>query len=271
MVGRRQRILTEVVLFGLVSVISIHAQQPGASAPGTQIFTACASCHGADGRGGEKAPNIVTVPRVQQLADAQLAGIIHNGISGAGMPAFSYLKPQQIQDVVAYLRILQGRGKIIKLPGNPDHGQALFFGKSQCSQCHMVNGKGGFLGANLSFYGADNPEEQMRAIISDPQNNLPPEKKGTTVVTSTGESITGMLRVSNNFTLTLQTTDGRFHFLSRSDLRKIDIGNHSLMPPSTDLTPQEMDDLVSYLLRAGDENAKRTPTHPAKDDDDDDN
>jgi hypothetical protein len=80
-----------------------------------------------------------------------------------------------------------------------------------------------------------------------------------------------MMKVNSNFTLTLQTPDGKFHFLPKAELSKIDIGGHSLMPPTTSLTSKEMDDLVSYLLRAGDENAKRTPMHPAKDDDDDDN
>lgn len=253
-------------LFALASIASVHAQ----AIPGAPIFaSSCAGCHGADGRGGEHAPNIATAPAVQQLADSDLAGIIRNGISGAGMPAFASFKPQQIEDVVAYLRILQGRGKTIKLPGNPDLGQTLYFGKAGCAACHMVNGKGGFLGSNLSFYGADTPEEQMRAVILDPEKNLPAEKKGTTVVTSSGQTFTGMLKVNSNFAVTLQTPDGKFHFLPKSELTKVEIGTRSLMPPTSSLTPKEMDDLVSYLLRAGDENARRTPHHSAKDDDDD--
>ncbi len=94
--------------------------------------------------------------------------IIRYGISGAGMPAFSSLKQQEVADVVAYLRILQGRGDIVKLPGDPKQGEALFFGKAQCSDCHMVNGKGGFIGSELSFYGADAKPDQIRAIILDP-------------------------------------------------------------------------------------------------------
>ena len=69
----------------LLSTGVLHAQQPGAP-----IFAAnCAGCHGADGRGGEHAPNIATAPEVQHLLDRELAGIIRYGISGAGMPAFS--------------------------------------------------------------------------------------------------------------------------------------------------------------------------------------
>src|ERR1700684_2125581 len=107
--GWRQRLFVRAAVLALLSTTALHAQQPGAA-----IFAAnCAGCHGADGRGGEHAPNIATAPEVQRLLDRELAAIVRYGISGAGMPAFSsLLKPQQIADVVAYLRILQGRGDI---------------------------------------------------------------------------------------------------------------------------------------------------------------
>jgi cytochrome c oxidase cbb3-type subunit III len=259
-----QGIFVRAVVVAMLSTASLRAQPPGAA-----IFAAnCAGCHGADGRGGEHAPNIATAPEVQHLMDSELAGIVRHGISGAGMPAFSsLLKPPEIADVVAYLRLLQGRGDIVKLPGDADRGRVLFFGKAQCSDCHMVNGKGGFIGSDLSFYGADAKPDQIRAIILDPGKNLPADKKATTVVTLKGQKITGMLRINDNFSLSLQTLDGAFHFLPKAQLAQVDIGSRSLMPAAT-LDGKEMDDLVSYLLKTGDENSKHSPTHSAKDDDD---
>jgi cytochrome c oxidase cbb3-type subunit 3 len=260
-------IFARTAMLALLSTTALHAQQPGAA-----IFAAnCAGCHGADGRGGEHAPNIATAPEVQHLLDRELAGIIRYGISGAGMPAFSTLKPQEISDVVSYLRVLQGRGDIIKLPGDPKQGEALFFGKAQCSDCHMVKGKGGFIGSDLSFYGADAKPDQIRAIILDPDKNLPADKKATTVVTLTGQKITGMLKVKDNFSLSIQTPDGAFHYLPNSELAHVDLYSHSLMPAGSTLSGKEVDDLVSYLLRTGDENSKSSSTHSAKSDDDDDN
>ena len=56
----------------MVSFGTLHAQPPGAA-----IFASnCAGCHGADGRGGEHAPNIATAPNVQHLVDRELTGII---------------------------------------------------------------------------------------------------------------------------------------------------------------------------------------------------
>jgi cytochrome c oxidase cbb3-type subunit 3 len=261
----RQSIFVKGFLLGMVSLGTLHAQPPGAA-----IFASnCAGCHGADGRGGEHAPNIATAPEVQHLMDRELAGIIRYGLAGAGMPAFPSLKQQEVADVVSYLRILQGRGDIVKLPGDPKQGEALFYGKAQCSDCHMVNGKGGFIGSDLSFYGAEAKPDQMRAIIHDPDKNLPADKKATTVVTTAGQRITGMLRTNNNFSLSIQTLDGSFHFLPKSELTQVDVGSRSLMPAAS-LNSKEVDDLVSYLLRTGDESAKRSPAHSSKADDNDD-
>jgi cytochrome c oxidase cbb3-type subunit 3 len=260
--GWRQGLFVRAAVLALLSTAALHAQQPGAA-----IFAAnCAGCHGADGRGGEHAPNIATAPQVQRLLDRELAAIVRYGISGAGMPAFSTLKPQEVADVVSYLRVLQGRGNIVKLPGDPAQGQALFFGNAQCSSCHMVNGRGGFIGSDLSFYGADAKAEQIRAIILNPDKNLPADKKATTVVTLTGQKITGMLRVKDNFSLSIQTPDGAFHYLPNSKLARVDLYSSSLMPDGSTLSGKEVDDLVSYLLKTGDENSKHSPT---KSDDDD--
>jgi putative heme-binding domain-containing protein len=259
----RRGIFVDLFLLGLATA-ALHAQQPGAA-----IFAAnCAGCHGADG-GGEHAPNIATAPEVQHLMDRELAGIIRYGISGAGMPAFSSLKQQEVADVVSYLRILQGRGDVVKLPGDPNQGKVLFFGKAHCSGCHMVNGQGGFLGGDLSFYGASAKPDQIRAIILDPDKNLPADKKATTVVTLTGQKITGMLKVNDNFSLSIQTPDGAFHFLPKAQLAQVDIGSRSLMPAGSTLSGKEVDDLVSYLLKTGDDNSKHSPTHSSKSDDDD--
>jgi cytochrome c oxidase cbb3-type subunit 3 len=263
LVLRHTRSLSVFVL-ALAPLIPLRAQPPGAA-----IFASnCAGCHGADGRGGEHAPNIATNPEVQHLMDRELAGIIRYGIAGAGMPAFSSLKPQEVADVVSYLRLLQGRGDIVKLPGDPTQGQALFFGKGKCSDCHMISGKGGFIGSDLSFYGADAKPDRIRAIILDPDKNLPADQKATTVVTSTGQKFTGMLKVNDNFSLSLQTLDGSFHFFPKPDLAHVDFGSRSLMPPST-LSGKEVDDVVSYLLQIGQDNAKQSPAHPSKSDDDD--
>ena len=266
------------LLLGLVLITNLRAQQPASTAAaadvqGSMLFDSnCGSCHGSDGRGGEHAPDIATAPDVQRLADADLIAIAKDGLSGTGMPAFGWLGQEKLTAIVQYLRTLQGRQIDIKLPGNPKGGEALFFGKARCSECHMVNGKGGFIGSDLSLYGADESAGQIRSVILDPEKNLPPQKKATTVVTHTGRKFTGMLKVDDNFSVSIQTMDGGFHFFQKSQLTHIDLGSHSLMPVNykSTLNDQQINDLVSYLLHVGSENSKRSPTQSSKSDRDDD-
>jgi cytochrome c oxidase cbb3-type subunit 3 len=266
------------LLFGLVSITNLRAQQPAstmtaADVQGPTLFDSnCGSCHGSDGRGGEHGPDIATDADVQRLADSDLISIAKNGVPGTGMPAFGWLGQQKLTDIVQYLRTLQGRQIDIKLPGNPKGGEALFFGKARCSECHMVNGKGGFIGSDLSLYGVDESAGQIRSVILDPERNLPPQKKATTVVTHTGQKFTGMLKVDDNFSVSIQTMDGGFLFFQKSQLTQIDLGSHSLMPVNygSMLNGEQINDLVSYLLHVGSENSKRSPTQSSKSDRDDD-
>jgi cytochrome c oxidase cbb3-type subunit III len=268
----------QCLLLGLVSITNLRAQQPasttttGADVQGSMLFASnCGSCHGSDGRGGEHAPDIATAPDMQRLDDSDLIAIARNGVPGAGMPAFGWLGQEKLTALVQYLRTLQGRQLDIKLPGNPKGGETLFFGRARCSECHMVNGKGGFIGSDLSLYGADENAGQIRRVILDPERNLPPQKKATTVVTHTGQKFTGMLKVDDNFSVSIQTMDGDFHFFQKSQLSHINLGSHSLMPANygSMLNDEQINDLVSYLLHVGSENSKRSPTQSSKSDRDD--
>jgi cytochrome c oxidase cbb3-type subunit 3 len=267
----------QCLLFGLVSITNLRAQQPAstttaADVQGSMLFDSnCGSCHGSDGRGGEHGPDVATAPDVQRLADSDLIAIAKNGVPGTGMPPFGWLGQEKLTAIVQYLRTLQGRQIDIKLPGNPKGGEALFFGGARCSECHMVNGKGGFIGSDLSLYGADESAGQIRSVILDPEGKLPSQKKATTVVTHTGQKFTGMLKADDNFSVSIQTMDGEFHFFQKSQLTHIDLGSHSLMPGNygSMLNDKQIYDLVSYLLHVGSENSKRSPTQSSKSDDDD--
>jgi cytochrome c oxidase cbb3-type subunit 3 len=266
------------LLLGLVLITNLRAQQPASTATaadvqGSMLFDSnCGSCHGSDGRGGEHAPDIATAPDMQRLADSDLIAIAKNGVPATGMPPFGWLGQEKLTSIVQYLRTLQGRQIDIKLPGNPKSGESIFFSGAGCSECHMVNGKGGFIGSDLSLYGADESAGQIRSVILDPEGNLPPQKKATTVVTHTGHKFTGMLKVDDNFSVSLQTMDGDFHFFQKSQLTHIDLGSHSLMPANykSMLNDQQINDLVSYLLHVGSENSKHSPTQSSKADRDDD-
>jgi cytochrome c6 len=94
--------------FLMVSAIPSRADD----ATGAALYKAkCAACHGADGKGETtmgKANKLKDLGSedVQKESDADLAAIIGNGKSK--MPAYGKsLKPDQIKDLVAYIRTLK--------------------------------------------------------------------------------------------------------------------------------------------------------------------
>ena len=226
---------------------------------GQQLFSSsCAGCHGLDGRGGEHAPNIATVSTVQNLSDRDLIRIVHDGIQSAGMPGFgSRFNDGQIQAVVRYLRVLQGRQATVRLPGNAENGRAIFFGKAECSKCHAIDGKGGFIATDLSSYGGTHTAGEMERAITEPNKFLDPRQRTVVVVTRDGEKLSGVARNEDNFSLQLQTLDGAFHMLNKSELARLERQPRSIMPDDygSKLSRGELNDLIRYLAAAG---AKRS-------------
>jgi cytochrome c oxidase cbb3-type subunit III len=220
------------------------------STRGKQIFAStCAQCHGLDGKGSERAPNIADRPAVRRLSDVQISHIIENGVPGTGMPAFHSLQPLQIRGLVAYLRTLQGTNKAAALPGDPEQGRSLFFGKARCADCHMVAGKGGFIASDLSDYARAHTVEQIRSAIVYPTSNGRQVRLVTAKLHS-GETYVGRVRDEDNFSVQLQTLDGAFHFLSKSDIESMEPESQLLMPSDygSKLDPADLNDLVSYLM-----------------------
>ena len=221
-----------------------------ASSRGKQSFAGfCAGCHGLDGKGSDRAPNIADKPSVQRLSDAQLFSIIQNGIPGTGMPAFHSLESSQIKAMVTYLRTLQGTRKPVHLPGNPDRGKTIFSGKAGCSQCHVVGGEGGFIASDLSEYARTHDPDEIRTTILNPASGNRPVRLATVVVHG-GEKYSGRVRSEDNFSLQLQTLDGAFHFMSKSDIESLEYAPETLMPSDygSRLNSNEMNDLISYLM-----------------------
>jgi cytochrome c oxidase cbb3-type subunit 3 len=222
-----------------------HSENP----VGQHIFaSSCASCHGLDGRGGERAPNIATRPEIQHLTDAALAGIIQSGVPGAGMPAFHSLSAAEIKAVVAYLRVLQGATQSVATTGDSVRGKELFFGRAGCAACHMVSGSGGFIAADLTGFAQTYSATEIRMAITQP--NPRPDRPSVMVTTNNGVKYFGRIRNEDNFSLQLQTSDGAFHFLAKAEVERVEPDAQAEMPNTygSTLTSMELDDLISYLI-----------------------
>jgi cytochrome c oxidase cbb3-type subunit 3 len=227
------------------------AQKRTVASSGQQIFaSSCAGCHGLDGRGGERAPNIAANAKVQRMSDQQVFRIVSDGIAGTGMPAFHSLSDAERHAVIKHLRVLQGQQPTSALPGNPLAGNSVFFGKGGCSSCHMVAGRGGFLGSDLTTYAREKSSEQLLQVITDPASVPGGGNRLAIATMRDGRKFEGIVRNQDNFSVQLQAIDGTFHFLQRSDIVRLEHSSASLMPNDYEerLSRRELNDLISYLM-----------------------
>jgi cytochrome c oxidase cbb3-type subunit III len=213
--------------------------------------THCAPCHGLDARGGEHAPAIVGTPAAAQRTDQTLARIIQHGIPDKGMPSFHFLTQPQIEEIISYIRSLRGsNGGAANVKGDPAAGAKLFFGEARCSECHMVQGKGGFIAPDLTDFGQTHSERVILETILQPNKDLPPQWELVNVVTHSGNHFSGLLRNEDNFSIALLSEDGTFHLLMKSDVAHMTREPRSIMPDDygSKLTSQQLDDLASFLI-----------------------
>jgi cytochrome c oxidase cbb3-type subunit 3 len=218
---------------------------------GHQTFDAtCASCHGLDGRGGERAPDIATRPEITRLSDQDLLKLLRAGIPEKGMPPFAGLGSAKLAALVSYVRTLQGKDTATSIAGgNAAQGKELYWGKAGCSGCHMINGAGGFLGRDISNYVESHSSSEIRAVIVEPEKTTGPRGRVAEVTTKGGQMYSGVVRNEDNFSLQLQSADGAFHLFSKADLAGFRYRQEPLMPSDygTKLRAAELDALAEYL------------------------
>ncbi len=217
---------------------------------GKSIFESkCATCHGLDGLGGEHAPDIARRPVVKSLSDQALLDVIHDGVPEEGMPGFPKMAREDAQAVIDYLHVLQGKSASSISRGDPDHGKDLFFGKAGCSACHQIGSSGQFSAGDLAGFARDHQFAGIRDTILRPTGE---PQDAATAVARDGRTFSGTIRNEDNASLQLQGEDGRFYLLMKSSLVSVQRKAGDPMPADYGkrLSTAELDDLVSYILRA---------------------
>jgi mono/diheme cytochrome c family protein len=86
-----------------------------AQEPGAQIFESrCATCHGGDAAGGDRAPSLLSYIRYH--TDAEASDVIQNGRIPNGMPSFAFAD-SDLKAVTVYLRSLGGTNPAMATAG----------------------------------------------------------------------------------------------------------------------------------------------------------
>src|SRR5438552_2794615 len=90
------RLPRAISIFLAVSTLAAQSDRPGK----LTFESRCASCHGADGNGGEFAPGILI--RLPARTDADITNVVRNGLPNRGMPPVAMTEPE-LTSLVAYL------------------------------------------------------------------------------------------------------------------------------------------------------------------------
>jgi putative heme-binding domain-containing protein len=230
---------------------------PKAITQGAVLFRQeCVFCHGVAARGGMRGPDLTTGSWSHGGSDADLARTISAGVPGTAMPA-NQLTPDEIWQILAYLRTLEQ--PVAATNGDQRRGEALFFGAARCSSCHIVNGRGGRLGPELSTVGSARSRAYIVEAIREPNRQLT-QNRGfgesvslkydtVTAVTADGRTIVGVPMNEDTFTVQVMDMSERIHSLDKKSLRSLRHEDRSLMPSydTVRLSNADLDDLVVYL------------------------
>jgi len=227
---------------------SAQVGDPKAPEAGKRHFEArCAACHGADGKGGERGPDIISSERARRRSADDLSELIRKGIPAAGMPAFQ-LPGRELQELVAFVRSLSAPAIESAAPGDVAAGAAFFFGKGNCSSCHMVKGRGGLLGPDLSELGIERTLPEIEQSLRAPGARLTPGFRLVSARLHDGQRLRGFAKNESNYDLQLQGLDGKLRLLRREEIAELVRENVSLMP-EVKATEEEMRNLLAYLSR----------------------
>jgi cytochrome c oxidase cbb3-type subunit 3 len=222
--------------------------QPKAIERGEYVYKRrCASCHGFDAR-GYRAPDLTTGPFSRGTSDAQLYRVITRGIPTTEMPA-SALDEDEAWALIAYMRTLIVPSPTAQVRGNAEAGERIYWGKASCGSCHMVNGKGGRLGPELSRIGMARSVMALAREVRSTSEYIPQGYEPVTVVTREGQQIKGCRKNEDSFSVQIMDPNEQLLTFLKRDVREVIDEKQSLMPDygPDRLTDAELDDLLAYL------------------------
>ncbi len=130
---------------------------------------------------------------------------------------------------------------------DPSKGAQVF--SQNCAACHRFRNLGGNVGPNLDGVGARGPTRLIEDIL-DPNRNVDPLFRQTTIETTSGEFHVGANLRDQGETLLLADTAGREVTIAKTAIKAQTGSALSLMPAiyETALAPGAFHDLIAYLL-----------------------
>jgi putative membrane-bound dehydrogenase-like protein len=151
-----------------------------------------------------------------------------------------------------------------KYRGDPLAGVKVF--KNLCAQCHKIYGEGVEVGPDITVNGR-NSFDQLVSNVFDPSLVIGAGYQATTVVTTRGQVLTGLVVEDNPQRVVLKMQGGKLETIPRAEVESVLASNVSMMPEQIEqqLSPSEIADLFAFLTLdrpPGDPKARPIPGTP---------
>jgi len=130
-------------------------------------------------------------------------------------------------------------------PGDPAKGQLL---GAVCMGCHLVAGKGGMIGPNLSSAGAMGTESLLRNILT-PNAAMEPGYRVFRAELTDGSIREGFLAAQDGTSIVIRLPGTEDQRIPRDQLRRSGFTKRSMMPEGLELSfsPEQWSDLFAWL------------------------
>jgi putative heme-binding domain-containing protein len=132
--------------------------------------------------------------------------------------------------------------------GNPKMGESLFFGRAGCAACHVLFGKGGHIGPDLTSYDRSDLNAMLLAIVR-PSAEIREGYEHNILSTKDGRILSGFKVEETPKVLILRGLDGQDHVVPRNQIADLAPARRSLMPSGLleSLTAEEFRHFFAYL------------------------
>jgi cytochrome c oxidase cbb3-type subunit III len=205
----------------------------------------CGHCHGKSGEGGRGAT--LNSGRFRYgSSDREIFLVIRNGIPNTEMPGTFSTPEAEVWRMVAYVRQLSRQGAPEPVTGDAAAG-LLIYQKNGCASCHIIEGKGGILGPDLSDIGAKRAALYLRQSIMEPSADIPLDYRTVEVIGVTGKSSIGIHLNEDEYSIHMRDMKGDLRSFMKSELKEIKLPRESLMPDYASLSKDDLENLVGYL------------------------
>jgi cytochrome c oxidase cbb3-type subunit III len=184
-----------------------------------------------------------------QLVCAECHGMDAKGVFGPDLTTLwaSGLTDDEVWAILAYLRTLTTTAPPPPVSGDAVNGERVF--RANCVACHRVNGRGGYLGPDLSRIGSSRSRDTLIRKIRDASASIVPGYKPVTLVTTDGRRVRGVNKGDDAFSIRIMDTREQLQGYLKSGLREVIEEPRSLMPDfdAERLGERDLDDLLRYL------------------------